>query len=60
MNQERVAEKLPSVQVTRDEFIRRLIERGESQGKAEQIAVVAETLGSQIEINKEMVGIINE
>jgi len=53
------ATKLPQVQVNKDEFVRRLIERGEVPEKAEQIAMVAETLGSHIEINNEMVGIIN-
>ena len=38
--------KLPHVTVTREEFIRRLVERGESQEKAEQMATVAEGLGS--------------
>lgn len=52
--------KLPHVTVTREEFIRRLVERGESQEKAEQMATVAEGLGSHVEIGDEMVGIKDE
>ena len=51
------AATLPYVEVTRVEFIRRLMVQGETQAKAEQSADVAEGLGSHIEIGEEMVGI---
>lgn len=51
------AATLPQVRVSKDEFVRRLVLQGESQDKAEQMAMVAESLGSRIEINNEMVGI---
>jgi hypothetical protein len=52
------AATLPQVKVTKEEFVRRLVdEMGEEQSKAEQMATVAESLGSRIEINNEMVGI---
>jgi len=51
------AAKLPYVEVTREEFIARLIAIGETAEKAEQTAKIAEGLGSHIEINNEMVGI---
>jgi len=58
--QKQRAAALPQVKVSKDEFIRRLLSRGDTSEKAEQIAMVAEALGSQIEINNEMVGITNE
>lgn len=51
------AATLPQVRVSKEEFVRRLVELGEEQSKAEQMATVAESLGSRIEINNEMVGI---
>lgn len=51
------AAKLPYVEVTREEFVARLIAQGETPEKAEQTAKIAEGLGSHIEINNEMVGI---
>lgn len=57
LNQRQRAATLPHVKVSKKEFIRRLVEKGESQEKAEQMAMVAELLGSKIEINNEMVGI---
>lgn len=51
------AAKLPHVLVTREEFIKRLVAKGETQEKAEQTANIAAGLGSHIEINNEMVGI---
>jgi tRNA-dihydrouridine synthase len=51
------AAKLPYVEVTREEFVARLIAKGETPEKAEQTAKIAEGLGSHIEINNEMVGI---
>jgi hypothetical protein len=54
------AGKLPTVKVTKQEFIRRLIASGKTEEKAEQMALVAEGLGSVIEIGDEMVGIQEE
>lgn len=51
------AAKLPYVEVTREEFIAKLVARGETQAKAEQTAAIAAGLGSHIEIGEEMVGI---
>lgn len=51
------ATKLPQIQVSRDEFVRLLIERGETPEKAEQTAKIAEGLGSYVEISESMVGI---
>ena len=51
------AATLPYVEVTKEEFIRRLVAQGETQAKAEQSATIAEGLGSHIEIGEEMVGI---
>lgn len=58
--QKQRAATLPQVKVSRDEFVSRLLARGETPDKAEQMAMVAEALGSQIEINNEMVGITND
>jgi len=52
--------KKPRVEVSREEFIRRLVARGETEDKAEQMATVAEGLGSQLEIGDEWVGIKQE
>jgi hypothetical protein len=49
---------LPQVEVSEEEFIRRLIEEGKTPEKAQQIAMTAKVLSSQIEINNEMVSII--
>lgn len=49
--------KLPHVKVSREEFITRLLAKGETQEKAEQTAKIAEGLGSYVEIGEEMVGI---
>ena len=57
ITQKNRAATLPQVKVTKEEFVRRLVEMGEEQSKAEQMATVAESLGSRIEINNEMVGI---
>ena len=57
LNQRQRATTLPHVKVTKEEFIRRLVGKGESQEKAEQMAMVAVSLGSKIEINNEMVSI---
>lgn len=51
------AAKLPYVEVTREEFIARLVASGESQEKAERTATIAQGLGSHIRIKNEMVGI---
>lgn len=48
---------LPKVDVNKEEFVSRLLKRGETKEKAMQIAGTVESLGSRIEINNEMVGI---
>jgi hypothetical protein len=48
---------LPKVDVKKEEFVSRLLKKGEIKEKAEQIATVTQLLGSRIEINNEMVGI---
>ena len=54
------AKTLPHIEVSRTEFIRRLVATGESQEKAERTATIAEGLGSQIEIDGFMVSVSPE
>ncbi len=49
--------KKPIVYVTREEFVRRLVESGMTADEAEQQATFAEHLGSIVEIGDEWVGI---
>ena len=51
---------LPKVLVSKEEFIQRLIATGMDEIKADNLATNAEALGSYIEINQEMVGIIDD
>lgn len=51
------AAKLPSIEVTREEFIRLSVEAGVPKEKAEFNATIAKGLGSHTRIGDQMVGI---
>jgi protein involved in temperature-dependent protein secretion len=48
------AKSLPEVEVAREEFIRLMVESGETQEKAENQATVAAALGSSVMISDKL------
>jgi hypothetical protein len=57
MQEKALAAKLPQVEVTREEFIKLMVESGETQDKAEFQATICAGLGSSTRIGDKMVSI---